>query len=208
MTLPLVVLSVFAVGFGWLGIPEDFPLIGGLLPNWFHEFVSGSLLHHPEMIHFNFFPLLTSLVVALGGLFLGWRVYRNVSAGEADPLEKPLGSVYTLLKNKYYFDELYDLIFVRPAYWFAETFVSNWVDRGIIDGFLHLVGRTSLRIGSFLRNVIDLPIVNGAADVFSEGVKRFGNGIRVIQTGRVQAYLIVGLFFTGLLLAYFLIFQP
>ena len=119
-----------------------------------------------------------------------------------------MGFVYTVLKNKYYFDELYDLIFIRPATWFAETFVSTWVDRGVIDGFLHAVGRASLRLGSFLRNAIDLPIVNGAADIFSESVKRFGHGIRIIQTGRIQAYLIVGTFFAGLLLAYFLIFQP
>jgi len=208
MTLPLVILAVFALTFGWLGIPEDFPVIGGLLPNWFHEFVSGSLLEHPEMIHFNPIPLLTSLGVALGGLFVGWRVYRDQKAGEPDPLERPLGSVYNLLKNKYYFDELYDLILVRPAYWFAETFTSRWVDRGIIDGTLHAVGRASLKLGSFLRNAIDLPIINGAADLFSDGVKRFGNGIRIIQTGRVQGYLTVGLFFTSLLLAYFVIFQP
>lgn len=208
MTLPLIVLAVFAVAAGWIGIPEDFPVIGGLLPNWFHEFVGETLIEHPEMIHFNAIPLLTSLVVALGGLALGWRVYRDVKAGESDPLERPLGSIYTLLKNKYYFDELYDLIFVRPATWFAETFVSRWMDIGVIDGFLHGVGRASLGLGSFLRNAIDLPIVNGLVDMFSEGVKRFGHGLRIIQTGRVQGYLIVGTFFAGLLLAYFLIFQP
>jgi NADH-quinone oxidoreductase subunit L len=208
MTLPLVVLAVFAVAAGWVGIPEDFPLLGGFIPNWFHEFLSGTLIEHPELIHFNPVPLFTSLVVALGGLYIGWRVYRNAKVDEPDPLERPMGFVYTVLKNKYYFDELYDLIFIRPATWFAETFVSTWVDRGVIDGFLHAVGRASLRLGSFLRNAIDLPIVNGAADIFSESVKRFGHGIRIIQTGRIQAYLIVGTFFAGLLLAYFLIFQP
>ena len=166
------------------------------------------MIEHPELIHFSPLPLLTSLVVALCGLYLGWLVYRHARAGEPDPLERPLGFVYKVLKNKYYFDELYDLIFVRPATWFAETFVSAWVDRGLIDGFLHAVGRASLRLGSFLRNAIDLPIVNGTADVLSEGVKRFGHGIRIIQTGRIQAYLIVGTFFVGLLLAYFLLFQP
>ena len=119
MTLPLIVLAFFSVGAGWIGIPEDFPLLGGLLPNWFHEFVSASLLEHPGAIEFNFLPLLTSLVVALGGLFLGWWVYRDVRYGEADPLEAPLGPIYQLLKNKYYFDELYDKAVVRPAYWFA-----------------------------------------------------------------------------------------
>jgi NADH-quinone oxidoreductase subunit L len=208
MTLPLIVLAIFSLVAGWTGIPEDFPLLGGLLPNWFHESVGETLLEHPQLIDFNPAPLLTSLCVALGGLFLGWMVYRGAKAGARDPLERLLGPIYTVLKNKYYFDEIYDLLFIRPAYWFAETFVSRWVDRGIIDGFLHGVGRFSLRLGSFLRNVIDLPVVNGLADAFSNGVKRFGHGIRVIQTGRVQSYLIVGLVFTGLLLAYLLLFQP
>jgi NADH-quinone oxidoreductase subunit L len=208
MTVPLVVLSVFAVGIGWVGIPEKFPLLGGLIPNWFHEYVGGTLIEHPHTLDFNLVPLLVSIGVALGGLLLGWLVYRNVPAGFPDPLQKRLGTIYTVLKNKYYFDELYDLLFVRPAYWFAETFTYRWIDRGLIDGFLHAVGRTALRIGSFLRNAIDLPIVNGFADRFSEGVKWLGRTFRIIQTGRVQEYLIIGLVFTGLLLSFLLWAQP
>ena len=113
-----------------------------------------------------------------------------------------------MLKNKYYFDELYDRLFVRPAYWFAETFAYRWVDRGLIDGILHGVARFSLQVGSFLRNAIDLPIVNGAGDLVGSAVKRFGNSVRVIQTGRVQEYMLVGLFFTGLLVTYLLLFRP
>ncbi|MEJ2605409.1 MAG: NADH-quinone oxidoreductase subunit L [Anaerolineales bacterium] len=208
MTLPLVVLAVFAVAAGWIGIPEEFPVLGGLLPNWFHEFVGGTLLEHPQALPFNAVPLLTSVGVALTGLLLGWLVYRRVPSGVADPLSRPLGPIYRLLQNKYYFDELYDLLFVRPAYWFAETFVYRWLDRGVIDGFLHAVGRTALWLGSFLRNAIDLPIVNGFGDAVGEGVKRFGRRIRVIQTGRVQEYLVIGLLFTGLLLSYVIFFQP
>jgi NADH-quinone oxidoreductase subunit L len=208
MTLPLVVLAVFAVGLGWIGIPENFPVIGGLIPNWFHEFTGSALLEHPLPVEFNILPLATSLVVALGGLYLGWSMYSDVRYGEEDPLESILGPVHKLLKNKYYFDELYDLVFVRPAYWFAATFTSKWIDRGLIDGILHTVARFSLSLGSFLRNAIDLPIVNGAADLLSQGVKRFGNGIRVIQTGRVQGYLIVSVIFASLLLSYFLVFSP
>jgi NADH-quinone oxidoreductase subunit L len=208
MTIPLVILAVFAIAFGWVGIPEAFPALGGILPNWFHEFVGGTLMEHPHAPAFNIIPLLVSIGVALGGLLLGWFVYRQLPARAPDPLARPLGSIYTLLKNKYYFDELYDLLFVRPAYWFAETFSYRWIDRGVIDGFLHGVGRVALRIGSFMRNAIDLPIVNGAADRLSEGVKRAGREFRVVQTGRVQEYLIVGLVFAGLLLSYLLIAQP
>jgi NADH-quinone oxidoreductase subunit L len=208
MTLPLVVLAGFAVAAGWVGIPEDFPVLGGLIPNWFHEFLGGTLLEHPHAVTFNPIPLLTSIGVALTGLTLGWLVYRRVPAGGQDPLVRPLGPLHTLLKNKYYFDEFYSFVFIRPAYWFAETFVYRWIDRGVIDGFLHAVGRAAGRVGNFLRNYIDLPVVNGAGDLVGEGVKDIGRRFRIIQTGRVQEYLIVGLLFTGLILSYVILFQP
>jgi NADH-quinone oxidoreductase subunit L len=153
-------------------------------------------------------PLGASIVAGVGGLLLGWLTYREQTAGARDPLERRLGPVYTLLKNKYYFDELYHRIFVQPAYWFAETFTYRWIDRGAIDGLLHAIGRFALRVGAFLRGYIDLPIVNGSGDLVGNTVKRAGSEFRFIQTGRVQQYLIVGLLFTGALLAYLLLVSP
>jgi len=187
----LVVLAFFAITAGWAGIPESFPGLGGLLPNWFHEFVGGTLLERPEAEAFNVVPLATSLVVALGGLLLGWLTYRNVPAGADDPLKAPLGPIHTLLKNKYYFDEMYAFAFVRPAVWLSETFVSTWVDRGVIDGTLHLVARTAIPIGNAFRNYFDAPVVNGSGDLVGNSVKWFGRTFRVIQTGKVQQYLLV-----------------
>jgi NADH-quinone oxidoreductase subunit L len=207
MTAPLIVLAVFAVGAGWAGIPEDFPGLGGLLPNWMHDFVGGTLLEHPAAVAFNPIPLLVSVAVALGGLLLGWFVYRGVRAGAPDPLSVALGRVYTLLQRKYYFDELYDRLFVRPAYWFAEQFTYRWIDRGLIDGTLHAIAGFALRVGSFLRNSIDLPIVNGSGDLVGESIKAAGRDFRVVQSGRVQLYLIVGVFFAGLLITYMLFLQ-
>jgi NADH-quinone oxidoreductase subunit L len=208
MTLPLAVLAVFAVSAGWVGIPETFPGLGGILPNWLHDFIGGTLLEHPHALPFDLTPLLVSVGVSLGGLGLGWLVYRRVPAGAADPLRKPLGPIYTLFENKYYIDEIYDRMIVRPAYWLAETFTYRWIDRGLIDGFLHLVGRTSLRVGSGLRAYVDLPVVNGAGDFVGEGVKKVGRTFRFIQTGRVQEYLIIGMVFAGIILSYLLVFRP
>jgi NADH-quinone oxidoreductase subunit L len=191
MLLALMVLAFFAIVAGWVGIPAEFPLLGGLLPNWIHAYAGGTLLEAPTALPFVWVPLATSLVVALGGLLLGWWVYRGYRQGAADPLEAPLGPLFTLLRNKYYFDELYEFLFVRPAYWVSETFVSVWVDRGVIDGTLHLIGRTALRLGDIFRNYFDLPVVNGFGDLVGEGVKRFGRTFRVIQTGKVQQYLLV-----------------
>jgi NADH-quinone oxidoreductase subunit L len=188
MTTPLVVLSVFAVAYGWVGIPEHFPVLGGLVPNWFHEFVGSTLAEHPEAVEFNWIPLLTSLVVALGGLTLGYFVYRNVKSQSEDRLQIPL------LKNKYYFDEAYDFLFIKPATWFAETFVYKWMDQGVIDGILHAFGPVTDGIGSAIRNYFDLPVINrligdGSADV----TYWFGGKMRAVQTGRVQQYLMFAL---------------
>jgi NADH-quinone oxidoreductase subunit L len=191
MLLALVVLAFFAITAGWVGIPETFPVIGGLLPNWIHQYAGATLLEPPAALSFVWWPLLTSLVVSLGGLLLGWSVYRAYQLGAADPLEAPLGPLYTLLRNKYYFDELYDFLFVRPVYWISETFVSVWVDRDVIDGTLNLIGRTAVSLGEIFRNDFDLPVVNGFGDLVGESVKRFGRTFRVIQTGKVQQYLLV-----------------
>jgi NADH-quinone oxidoreductase subunit L len=193
MLLALVVLSFFAITAGWVGIPEHFPVIGGLIPNWFHDYVGASLLEHPHALDFNYVPLVTSLVVALGGLGLGWVVYRNYRKGAVDPAQRALGSVFTLLRDKYYFDELYNTVFVRPAYWLSETFASVWVDKGVIDGTLHLIGRASLRLGHVFRDYFENPVINGSGDLVADLVQRFGRAFRVIQTGKIQQYLLIGM---------------
>ncbi|MFO7624042.1 MAG: NADH-quinone oxidoreductase subunit L [Anaerolineales bacterium] len=209
MTLPLAILAFFAITAGWVGIPEYFPLIGGLLPNWFHHFVGETLLEPMHGVSFSYIPLLTSLVVALGGLYLGWMVYRNVS-GETDPLRQPLGAVYKWLEHKYYFDELYDYVFVRPARWIAAVFTYRWIDQGVIDGFLHGVAFISTRIGGVLRNYFDAPVVNGFGDFVGEGVKRLGQRFRIVQTGSLQQYMLMAVLFALSAMAYFLFFglQP
>ncbi len=194
MTLPLVVLAIFAFGYGWVGIPKEFPLLGGLIPNWFHAFVGKTLLTEPAAVAFNIVPLVTSLVVALGGLGLGWLIYRNVAAGEPDPLAQPLGPLHTLLKNKYYFDELYAYFLVKPATWFAEVFTFQWMDRGVIDGILHTVARVVFVLGRAIRYGFDLPVINnffgnGSATVFQKS----GRELRYSQTGRIQTYMISAL---------------
>jgi len=188
MTTPLVVLAFFAITYGWVGIPEHFPLLGGIVPNWLHEFVGGTLLEHPPVLEFSIWPLLTSLVVALGGLFFGWYVYRNVNSPAEDKLQFPV------LKNKWYFDEAYDYLFVKPAYWFSETFVYKWMDKGVIDSILHAFGKVTGWLGSAIRNYIDTPVIN---EFIGDGIARvtqwFGGRLQPIQTGRIQQYMLASL---------------
>lgn len=204
MTVPLMVLAFFGVTVGWVGIPEHFPLIGGLVPNWLHGVAYTLPEAHEAEIAFSWIPLLTSLVVALGGLFVGWMIYRDFEAGATDPLEKWLGPVYPVLKNKYYFDELYDKIFIKPSIWFAENIAYLWMDRKIIDGALHWVAQISGPIGDFFREKIDMPIINGFGDFVGYGGKKLGNKMRVVQTGRLQQYMLMGLFFVFAAVFYYL----
>jgi len=164
--------------------------------------VGGTLAERPESLPFNFLPLLTSLVVALGGLLVGWLVYRKVKSPQQDRLQIPL------LKNKYYFDEAYDFLFVRPAYWVSETFTYMFMDRAIIDGILHTFGRVALWLGSFLRNYFDKPVINEfIGDGTGNIVKKAGSSLRRIQVGRIQSYMLASFIVVVLfaVLYYFLI---
>jgi NADH-quinone oxidoreductase subunit L len=195
MVGPLVYLAIFAVAFGWLGVPDNlFGLNLGDI-NQIHHFVAYELPEdlHVETIPFNFIPLLTSLVVALGGLFLGYRTYKDKLATPetADPMSVRLGKLFTHMNRKWYFDELYDAVFVRPTRQFA-AWVYNFIDRTVIDGILHWIARTTVRLGEVLR-LFDRVVVNGAADLVGEGTKRFAAGFRYIQTGQVQNYVFLAL---------------
>jgi NADH-quinone oxidoreductase subunit L len=202
MTVPLIILAIFAIGYGWVGIPEQFPVLGGLIPNWFHEFVGGTLAELPKTVEFNWIPLLTSLCVALGGLFFGWLAYKKVESPAEDRLQIPL------LKNKYYFDELYSYLFVKPADWVSEKFSYLFMDRTVIDGILHGVARFSLFMGGFFRNKIDKPVINEfIGDGTGNMVKASGSRLRKIQAGRIQYYMVVSIAVVVIfaLLYYFLI---
>lgn len=200
MNLPLVILAFFAIVAGYVGVHEEFPVLGELLGgNPFHHFVGGTLLEHPETLRFEWTPLILSIVFALSGLGLGWLVYvlKPVVAGQEDPLKKVLGPIYTLLENKYYFDELYDLVFVRPSQWLAEKVVYELIDKGLIDGFLHLVARSTEWL-AFRNKDFDTYVVNRGADNLAGGIGDMGESFRYVQSGRVQQYFAVAI--AGLLM--------
>ncbi len=114
--------------------------------------------------------------------------------------------VYRWLKGKYFVDELYSALFIRPAEWIAATFTSLWMDRTVIDGILHGVAHLVGVIGAWLRNFIDKPIVNGLGDLIAESTKRFGGVFRTIQTGRVQQYMILALVSVAVVSVFFYYF--
>ena len=221
MTVPLMALAVFAVAGGWVGIPREFPVLGALSTNPFHHFIGGlaeALEIHVEELPFDSVPLLTSLVVALGGLFLGWLVYRKarpaghqVEEGEymaspqqfVDPLARPLGGLYKVLQNKYYFDEFYHAVFIRPVQRLA-TWLYRVDDLWVIDPIVDGVGKLWRGISEAGR-WLDTHIVDGAVNGIAAVIGWCGGFVRVIQTGKAQNYLLVGLVTVSVLLGAFLL---
>ena len=131
MRLPLVVLSVGAVFAGFLFAPT---FIG---PESAAEFWRGSLAFNaPLMERAEGLPLLVKLaatIVMLLGLAIAYWAYmvdRTVPARFA----ATFNGLYKFLLHKWYFDELYDLLFVRPAFALGRLFWKQG-DQGTIDRF-------------------------------------------------------------------------
>jgi NADH-quinone oxidoreductase subunit L len=194
MTLPLIILAVFAVIAGFVGVHPDFPLFGAIFSphgNPFAQFVGRTLVEEPPELAFSIIPVLFSFLVALGGLAVGWMIYWRVPlvAGQPDPLIEILGGLYPVLKNKYYVDELYARVFVKPSQWFARVVVSEFMDKGIIDGILHTIAKVFTWIGDLIK-VLNVWLIDGVGDGIPELIGMFGKRFRRIQTGRVQQYML------------------
>jgi NADH-quinone oxidoreductase subunit L len=76
---------------------------------------------------------LLPLVAWVVGLWIAWNNYIR-SPGAADRFVQHFPAIYRFVFNKWYFDELYNAIFVRPALWFGRLFWKGG-DEGTIDRF-------------------------------------------------------------------------
>ena len=199
MEIPLIVLSFFAIFAGFIGVHTDFPLLGAL-DNPLHEFLSGTLLEHPPVIDLDGLPILVSIVVALGGLAIGWWLYgrRPLAEGEADPTERALGAgVWAALQNRFYIDLLYRRYLLRPAEWFATNIVIQAIDKETIDGVLETIADSFIWLGEMLKR-FNTVVIDGVGDGIPRAIGDFAAWFRQVQTGRIQQYL---LFVTLALLA-------
>jgi NADH-quinone oxidoreductase subunit L len=151
MTLPLVVLAVFAAVGGFIGIVNNY----GSQFIADHETLS-VVQQVLEPLH-NLVPMLFGLAAGMAGIFLAYALYNNVTT---DPLPAKLGGLATAMKNKFYFDELYEATFVRAHDFIAA--ICDWIDRWLVEG---------LCIG-FVRGGTDLS----------------GRALRLMQTGNLQTY--------------------
>ncbi len=130
MTVPLMVLAVGAVFAGWLGVG----MIGPEGEFWAGAIFTGEHNHVLHAMHeVPFWVKLAPMIAMVGGLGLSWYCYLG-SPGLGARIAAAAGPVNRLFYNKWYFDELYDLIFVRPAKALGYALWRGG-DVGIIDRF-------------------------------------------------------------------------
>jgi NADH-quinone oxidoreductase subunit L len=131
MTVPLVILAILSVFGGLLNLPFGSTSPAHWLTTWL-----GQTIANTTPGEFNLVIALTSLGVALVGLFIAWYIYgksQPLGRQGIDPLQRILGPVFTGMEHKWWVDEFYAAIIVRPFNGLS-TFLAQPVDLGIIDG--------------------------------------------------------------------------
>jgi NADH-quinone oxidoreductase subunit L len=179
MTVPLAILAFFAVTLGAIGTPA-WP--------WFRAFLdartTASIEPEPGLMTL----MVTSSVVVLVGLGLGWLIYGNktVEAEAPDALERAVPPVWAVLRDKFYVDELYGATVIAFYDWWAKA--ADWLDRRVWGGIV--AGVTWLFRGlAQLNRLFDVYWVDGGFDKGCEELANSGGLLARLQSGRVQTYL-------------------
>ena len=146
MTVPLGILAVLAAGAGVWGLPTpEGTAFGRFLAPVLRSAAEGGEVHHGPAYGL----MAVSVLAALAGLAVAWRLYLGGGADLAR-IGVPRGALHRLLLHKYYVDELYDRLFVRPTVRVAE-WCAGAFDLGVIDGAVNGVATLVLRASAALR---------------------------------------------------------
>jgi NADH-quinone oxidoreductase subunit L len=200
MTIPLVILAAFAILLGVIGTPA-WP--------WLDSFLDGqpTMLNGAGFLERGIIPImLTSSIVVLIGLGLGWWFYgrQPIASAEApDALERLQPQLFSLLRHKFYVDEFYQATFIRWNAWLSGT--SDWFDRWIWHGAVRTVSYFVVGL-SWIARSADSYVVNFGFDKCCHTVTFGGRLLARLQNGRTQNYLrLVGVSFV--LLVVFLLWS-
>ena len=173
----LAPLGVLAFGAVFAGIAFH----DGFIGHHWKEFWGSSILileNHKAMEEAHHVPFLVKvgpIIVGVIGIFVAWIAYvRDTTLPARAAAQQPL--LYSFLLNKWYFDELYDRIFVRPTFWLGRVLWKGG-DGKIIDGL--------------------------GPDGFAATVIRLAKRASVLQTGYVYHYAFAMLIGVAALVTYF-----
>ena len=146
-------------------------------------------------------------LIAIGTAFTGFLLATAMyGLGYLDPAEvrAQFQWLYRFLLNKWWFDELYDRIFIRPTH-----VVSGWIsgiDRKCIDGLVDGLAAMTRRFATFWVWLADGKIVDGFVDGLAAKTHSLGLSLRAIQTGRIRQYvmfIVIGAVAIFILISFF-----
>jgi NADH-quinone oxidoreductase subunit L len=187
---------VFAVGLLWLRFPQ-YTLANvleqarpagilaaqpaALLPMvWPNEHDS----HAPEI---KSAATLIAFSTAISGFLLSTMFY---GVRKLDPAEskRAFAPIYRFLLNKWWFDELYDFLFVRPVHVIAGW--ASQLDRMLIDGIIDGLAWIVRTISVFWDRVADRTIIDGLVNALARRTFGLGIFLRRAQTGNLRQYVL------------------
>ncbi|GAC1322887.1 MAG: NADH-quinone oxidoreductase subunit L [Chloroflexota bacterium] len=157
MRAPMAVLMVLSIFGGWLAVPGGYNKMEAWLAPVLQRYPGAHPVPGPPS--FSALSLIATLAVSLVGAFAAFQVYYRRSPS-AERVAGAAPGVYRLLYHRYYVDELYDFVFVRPIK-LVGRMVNLYFERYVVDG-----------------------AVNGSAIATRFG----GSQLRRIQTGYARNY--------------------
>jgi NADH:ubiquinone oxidoreductase subunit 5 (subunit L)/multisubunit Na+/H+ antiporter MnhA subunit len=104
-----------------------------------------------------------------------------------DDVRRQFAPVYSLLVNKWWFDELYDALFVQPT--MVVSRLISALDKRWIDGFLDGLAHTCIWFSKAWDLVADRTLVDGLVNLLAGWTYSLGISLHAIQTGRIRQYV-------------------
>jgi proton-translocating NADH-quinone oxidoreductase chain L len=158
MAWPLRILAVGALLVGIVLGPTH--LFGGFLEHhWTAQQFSAQLSPEAATSHLNIPLMLLSALIALAGIGLAYVMYVQ-KPSLADVARRSLRAGYDWSRNKFYLDELFEALFVRPVERLAR--LSRILDQHLVDALVDLVGQTPAFLGYLAR-----PFQNGLVQFYA-----------------------------------------
>jgi NADH-quinone oxidoreductase subunit L len=183
MTMPLVVLAAGAVLAGFIGLPAV--LGGSQFAHWLEPVIHAHAEGHgSHAMEWGLMAL--SVGVASCGAFTAYLMYRRESLSPGIFAGLAGGFFYRLFDRKWYFDEIYQVVFVNGCLLLAN--ILSAFDKYVIDGMVN--GAAALtRFFSWLNGLFDQYIIDGIVNAVANITFWVGNKARRVQTGNINGYL-------------------
>jgi NADH-quinone oxidoreductase subunit L len=194
MVVPLMALGVLSIFGGFLGFPPEH--------GWLHQFlapVAGTGEEHDVSTGL----VLTLMMIATGIALLGWGLahyFYSVNLSAPDRLAAKLQAAYRILLNKYYVDELYDLLLVEPTK--KLGLLLDWFDRTVIDGLVRAVAQLA-ELSAAGSTWMEKYVIYSGLNVIGYGNHLVARQWRQLQTGMVHHYaaiIVAGLFLLAVII--------